>query len=106
MVVEPYEKGEMMYKKCGFTLIELAISIVIVGLLMGGIFRYLDIQQTKNELMLVTSVLITIQVFFPSSPPILMVQMREMLQTNAFLVPQIQTYILGKLALALSNARP
>lgn len=49
MVVEPYEKGEMMYKKCGFTLIELAISIVIIGLLMGGIFRYLDIQQTKKR---------------------------------------------------------
>lgn len=49
MVVEPYEKGGGMYKKCGFTLIELAISIVIVGLLMGGIFRYLDIQQTKKR---------------------------------------------------------
>ncbi len=50
MVVEPYEKWENMYKKCGFTLIELAISIVIVGLLMGGIFRYLDIQQTKKTI--------------------------------------------------------
>lgn len=39
----------MRFQKNGFTLIEIAVAMVVIGILMAGVFRYLELQQTKKR---------------------------------------------------------